>query len=182
MKTTAPVCVYSESTAVSGHLTYVLADYSFLFNYAMEVVPSRAIWPGGLATLCYGHLEVDLHLSNGQLLGAGSYTSFSMWDRKPLKNPRPTISSGLLVKNYKTAQRGVGYPIAGMQFENQSFDPDSGWYCCGNPNALGDDVVAFATDCLAVLADERIQAICLHPENWSNVATALGKSPHLSPH
>lgn len=169
------VCVHLDSHAIVGHLIYELDNYSFLFDYFREIVPSRIAWPGGLAALCCGPLEIDLHLLDGQLLGVGGYTNFSMWDRKPLAIPQPTKTCGLFANDFKAAQIGVGYTVDSLRFENQSFDPDTGWLCCGDSTASRDVVVEFATNCCAVILNEHIEAIWLHPENWESIATAFGK-------
>jgi hypothetical protein len=162
-----PLVHPSESFApIQGCLTYELGDYSFRFVYATEIVPARAIWPGGVATLCFGQLQVDLHLYDGQWLGADGYTNHEMWTRCRLSAPEPVISCGLFLEDFAWAQRGVGYGVDDAHFENRYFDAQSGWFCTGDLTARATVVVQFATNCFASMRDGRVVAIWLHPENW----------------
>lgn len=154
---------------VPGCLTYELGDFSFSFVYATEIIPARATWPAGVAVLCFGRIEIDLQLHDGQWLGGGGLTNYEKWTRCTLTTPEPVYNCGLFSDDFGWAQRGVGYGVDDTHFENQYFDALTGWFCTGDPTARAAIVVQFATNCMASLRDGRVVAIWLHPENWRTI-------------
>lgn len=170
-----PLAHPSESLgAMPGRLTYALRDFCFRFVHdAPGGFPAGVTWPPGIAFLCFEQLEIYINLRDGQWLSVNGGLSYETWIRSPLSVPGPVHTCGLVLNEFNSTKAKGYYAVDDVQFKNQYFDTQSGWFCAGDPTAQVDVFVQFATNCHASLKDGRVIAIWLRPENWHSLVSAL---------
>ena len=158
--------VLCDLKSIRGRLVYEIDDDSFNFIY------EEPDFTAGRSCICFGdYIQVAIDLRNGQLLGVSGLSNYQIWTNTSLIIPKEKSSSGLILKEFSGLISGVGYAgeREGNDFESKYYDPETGWFCTGNPNT--ETVVQFATNCFAALNENLIDALWLRPENWRDINT-----------
>ena len=140
----------------TSRLVYRAQDYAF----DTEPRPSNCPYAAGVNDV---ELMVD---DESRVVYVTGYCPHLGW--KPMTLRPPASSRGSLFLNVE--QELVPGQTVGVTARDSRWpvfvDPASGWVCLGAPEQRG-HAVEFVTGCLAVLQDERLVALWLHPAHLS---------------
>ncbi|MDW8244656.1 MAG: hypothetical protein RMJ88_15725 [Thermogemmata sp.] len=155
-----------HSCAVEGKPIYIVKEWSFCY-----VVKSSYIPTVHLASFVTDTIELWINIDTCICVYVDGYHPYGLWELASLCIP--DYAPGIL-KAHPSEQilPGVGYDFEDMVPPSSWFDPTTGWWCIGRKDhPKGSTAVEFATDCVAVLVDERLVSLWMRPDNWRELAT-----------
>jgi hypothetical protein len=140
-----------DGTPVSGRLVYRRSEHS------LDVEPHPE---GGVASLLVNDVQIEID-DDGRLLYVWGLCPHESW--KPASLDAPSATPGRLqyvdeeevIPGVSTRLNRTRWPVA--------YDSASHWLCIGDESARG-ETIAFAPYAIAVLKEDELVALWLHPE------------------
>lgn len=144
-----------------GKVVYRAEEYSFDFE-----APSC---DGGISSILINDVQLEID-EEGRVLWAWGVCPYSIWEQTS-STPPDYIRGSLVALLDKEIIPGVSYRLTEPGAWRVYVNPDQGWVCVGNLVESGSiEAVEFATDTIAVVKDEVLKAIWLHPEKIPDLA------------
>lgn len=154
--------------AVGGRPHYVVEDYAFNFTLS----PGELGGSGErLASTSFviGTIQLEVGIASLVCLYVWGYCPVMSWTRRTLTPPIAETGSLKAVPEQPLIP-GISIRLEETMPATVWFNAASGWVCVSNPEVgPGSQAVEFATDTIAVLADRRLQALWVRPENWKEL-------------
>lgn len=116
---------------------------------------------GCVASISVNEVELEINDQN-QVLCVTGYSPFQSW-RPTLLSPPDYSVGGLVVATPSDIMPGSSIGLTTVNSRWSVFFNSDGWVCIGDPSEAGDQVLAFATNCVAVLRNWSLIALWLHP-------------------
>jgi hypothetical protein len=140
-----------DGKAVWGRLVYRRSEHSL----DVEPRPEQ-----GLASLLINDVQLEID-EDGRLTYVWGLCSHESWVPATLDPPSAKVGRLQFVNG--TVTPGVSKRLNGGERWPVSFDPSSGWLCIGSTSVQA-EAVAFAPGAIAVLTEDEVAALWLHPE------------------
>jgi hypothetical protein len=140
-----------DGKPVSGRLVYRRSEYSF----DVEPRPEQ-----GGASLLINDVQLEIN-EDGHLIYVWGLCPHESW--APATLDPPSSKAGRLQYVNGTVIPGVSKRLNAGERWPVSFDPSSGWLCIGSTFVQA-EAVAFAPGAIAVLIEDEVAALWLHPE------------------
>src|SRR5262245_22499440 len=142
-----------DAKPVSGRLAYLRSEHSL----DLEPPPAR-----GVASLLINDVQLEID-EDGHLMYVWGLCPHESWTTARLDPP--SAKTGRLQYVNGTVIPGVSKRLNSGNHWPTCFDPSSGWLCIGDASVEA-DAVAFAPGAIAVLTEDKLAALWLHPEIW----------------
>jgi hypothetical protein len=140
-----------DAKPVSGRLVYLRSERSL----DVEPPPER-----GVASLLINDVQIEID-EDGRLVCVSGLCPHESW--APARLDPPSAKVGGLQYVNGTVIPGVSKRLNTDNRWPARFDPSSGWLCIGDAS-VQTEAVAFAPGAIAVLTDDELAALWLHPE------------------
>ena len=151
--------VSPELAITEGELVYVPEDYAFNFFSERPDICLSAITSVVIDTL---QLPIDIQ---GQILYVWGYWPHTSWQHANISPPSFQECSLFAELETDDIVPGISKRISGTEKWETFFNPDTNWICIGSPEiSINAVAIKFASGCLAVLVNNYLEAIWLHPK------------------
>lgn len=154
------VTINNSRHCINGCLTYIIEDYSFIFNGDF---PKGT---GGTCWLCYAQIEIAVDIAAKLATGCSGFSNAWKWTQAKICAPRKVMQVGLEIEGNAELLSGAGYEVWPRDSLSEYYDRTSGWYAIGDVQADADCNIEFCTGCIASVINGYVVAIRLHVENW----------------
>jgi hypothetical protein len=129
-------------------------------SFDMVPVPRGCVY----SVLISHYFELDFD-DDGQVMRVGGLCPYNHWKPTRCAPPPPTRGS-LVVTLDGDPLPGVSYQVAGADEWPVLVNRKLGWVCIGEPTYRASvTAVEFLSGCIAVLEDQSLRAVWLHPES-----------------
>jgi hypothetical protein len=146
-------------------MIYRRSEYSFDF---IQVDQSELLWrkqEGTMTPITIDTLQIEIAVDTGLALYAWGYYPNIRWTMGELQNISSYARPGTFCVEVDEGLY-IGEAISYVEFGewNTVFDPHTGWACIGNYEISHTArCIEFASNTVAVIDKERLEAIWLHP-------------------
>lgn len=148
---------------LDGKLVYRESEYSLDFEPDQGFISHDIAGQQGTTSIMIDTLQIEVALETRRLLYVWGYFPAVRWERATVL---PISAAQGCVRIRTGAQLIIGVTLALGAAEDwrREYDATSGWLSihCATPTEH-DRAVEFATGCVAVLREERLIALWLHP-------------------
>jgi hypothetical protein len=151
-----------QSTLQGEHF-YNRAEHSFDFELMSRSGVRRRMGDLGPTSVLIGTLQIEIGVETGTLLYVWGYHPQPAWKYARLSSP--TAQPGMVSISLEEApEPGVSIRLVEMNEWPTAYDPRTGWVCLGDPGpGRSAQWVEFATNTIAVIADDLLRALWLRP-------------------
>lgn len=157
--------VYERPT-LKGQLIYVRADASFDFEQADPTEHQSRIQMGVATPILIGTLQIEIGIDTGLAVYIWGYYPDVRWRIEALHDISGLVSPGTFeVKVDEGLYVGEAVRYVEINEWPTSYDPLTGWVCIGNQDVTSTThCIEFASNTVAVIEDDKLQALWLRPK------------------
>lgn len=166
--------ILTSPSCLIGRPYYVFADHSF--GFLMDTGQEERYGKEGTTSFAIDTLQLEVSIESLFCLYPSGYCPLGLWERVSLSPP--ISNQGSLRANYKNILHpAIAVSIEDMIAPTPWFDPSSGWFCMGRLEPPeGTVAVEFATGCLGVVINKKLNSLWIKPENWKEIAKIFNEN------
>lgn len=155
--------LFEENEKINVSATYTKKDISLNYTYNKDV--SSLGFPNHdytLMSIGIGFAGVEIDPKDQKIIGVAGLLPRSIWLKKNLKTPTPTVKGEITVHTKGVELRNKTYLQINKQADTY-YNQKTGWLCIGEYKTYAiDDIVEFMDNAYLVIQDEKIISLWLY--------------------
>jgi len=148
-----------------AHNEYIPDEWSF--NPKGEL-------PDGASSLAVNNLQLEMDYETGQVLYAWGYCAYTIWKATDKVPPPGYVSAALFAEINDEILPGMSYRVTEPHTWPMEFNNKERWFCIGDVDAVGDVLVEFARNSIAVLKENELKAVWLRLDEVPDELKSIG--------